>query len=645
MRILCARETQKSIQDSVHKLLSDQIQLLNLGAHYTVEKARILGTNGTEMFFAGLKHNVANIKSAESVDVAWVEEAQSTSAHSWSTLIPTIRKENSEIWVSYNPDLESDATHQMFVVKQPPPGAVVKKLTWRDNPWFPDVLRREMEFLRETNPDEYNHVWEGSTINIHAGAIYANELRAIDKEGRITRVPYDRSRPVDTFWDLGWADNTSIWFVQAFPFEYRIIDYLDGSQQPLAHYLSELQRRGYVYGKHCLPHDAKAKNLGTGRSVEELMRAAGFKVEIVPMLSISDGINAARTIFPQVWFDGEKCADGLSYLRRYRYGEIKTLGVPTREPLHDDACFDQDTQVLTRDGARRIIDLPENGEVLTPCGWKPYLGPWITRRNAPLVEVRFTDGLTVRCTPDHLFLAESGWRSAESLLPNTLIRSSLTRLRSISMGISIGFGRVNDITARAAAVFTGMFGKLPLAVFPRGVTSTIEMAMPQTMPSQILSVCLPASTFLALGNDCRLETSPLRGIRPPSGTDQKREDCGTSARRGDAKRGRSGNEKTSPASIAARFIARLCETAATRNAGAPVYARPKRIGSVKRLNETVDVCCIHVPDLHCFTLANGAVVHNSHAADAFRQFAVAIRSPKKAPPPASRPQQVTTAWS
>jgi phage terminase large subunit len=186
------------------------------------------------------------------------------------------------------------------------------------------------------DPDKYNHIWEGCCVNIVAGAIYANELRAVDVEGRITRVPYDATKPVHTFWDLGWADLVSIWFVQVFPFEYRLIDFEQGNREALAYYLKKLQDRPYIYGTHYLPHDARAKSLGTGKSVEELMREAGKKVEIVPSLSIADGINAARTIFPQCYFDADKCADGIQALRHYRYGEIKTLGTPTREPLHDD---------------------------------------------------------------------------------------------------------------------------------------------------------------------------------------------------------------------------------------------------------------------------------------------------------------------
>lgn len=341
LRILCARETQKSIADSVHKLLSDQVVALNLGGRYRIEKARIVGTNGTEFIFAGLRHNINNIKSVEACDIVWVEEAQTVSRSSWAVLIPTIRKPGSEIWVSFNPDLETDETYQRFVVN-PPPGAAVVKINWRDNPWFPEVLRSDMEHLRATDPDAYEHIWEGNCNRTLEGAVYAHELRALESEGRITRVPYDPTKPVQTFWDLGWADNTSIWFAQAAPFEHRIIDHLSGSRRPLTWYLQALQARGYVYGTDFLPHDARAKQLGSGRSVEELMREAGRRVEIVPMLSIADGINAARSIFPICYFDAEKTAEGLQALRHYRYDVPNANGIERREPLHDWASHDAD---------------------------------------------------------------------------------------------------------------------------------------------------------------------------------------------------------------------------------------------------------------------------------------------------------------
>ena len=140
MRILCAREFMTSMRDSVHKLLSDQIESMGLIGFYEITQATIRGKNGTEFSFVGLKNNVANVKSYEGVDICWVEEAQTVSRLSWNVLIPTIRKEKSEIWISFNPELETDETYQRFVVK-PPRDSVLIKINWSDNPWFPDTLQ------------------------------------------------------------------------------------------------------------------------------------------------------------------------------------------------------------------------------------------------------------------------------------------------------------------------------------------------------------------------------------------------------------------------------------------------------------------------------------------------------------------------
>ena len=122
LRILCARETMNSIADSVHKLISDQVEFLGLSAHYQIQKSSIIGTNGTEFAFCGLRHNVAQIKSYESFDLCLIEEAQAVSKSSWEVLVPTIRKENSEIWISFNPELETDATYQKFIFTGTQPG-------------------------------------------------------------------------------------------------------------------------------------------------------------------------------------------------------------------------------------------------------------------------------------------------------------------------------------------------------------------------------------------------------------------------------------------------------------------------------------------------------------------------------------------
>jgi len=334
LRVLCAREFQNSITESVHHLLQVQIMAMGLEPFYEVQNSAIRGANGSEFLFAGLRNNISRIKSFEGIDRVWVEEAQTVSKSSWDTLIPTIRKDCSEIWVTYNPELETDDTHQRFVVN-PPHDAVVVKVNWSDNPWFPETLRKEKEELKARDPDGYQNIWEGHCRLALEGAVYANELRRAQEEGRIGSVPYDAERLVHTFFDLGWADNTSIWFAQTVGAELRLIDYYSNAQMPIQHYLGVLQDKGYAYGTDWLPHDARAKTLATGRSVEEIMLAAGRRVRIVPNLSITDGINAARTVFNRCHFDQAKCAEGLQSLRRYRFD----VDVETRQlsgkPLHD----------------------------------------------------------------------------------------------------------------------------------------------------------------------------------------------------------------------------------------------------------------------------------------------------------------------
>ena len=347
-RILCARETQKSIADSVHTLLSDQIKAMGMQAHYEVQQNTILGRNGTEFIFAGLRHNINNIKSVEGCDIVWVEEAQSVSKNSWDTLIPTIRKEGSEIWASWNDILETDDTYVRFVLNQPP-GAVIKKLTYRDNPWFPDVLRIEMEHLRETDEAAYRHVWEGECKSAVEGAVYAAEIAQATTQGRITTVSYDRTKPVHTVWDLGYGDATAIWFVQTVNGWYHLIDYIEDNGRTIEWYLIQLQQKGYVYGNDWLPHDGVDtiihQKLGGGdrsRSIEMIMRGAGRQVRIVPKMLVTDGINAARTIFPQCRFDSVKCYEGLRALRMYQWGPPSPSGVLKREPLHDAASHGAD---------------------------------------------------------------------------------------------------------------------------------------------------------------------------------------------------------------------------------------------------------------------------------------------------------------
>lgn len=342
LRVLCGRETMDSIRESVHQTLSDQISILGLDDAYHILQAEIRGVNGTEFVFAGLrKQTVSSLKSYEAIDICWIEEASVVSRRSLTILLPTIRKAGSEIWFSLNPDLETDPVYQDFVIN-PPKGAIVYKTSWRDNKWLSDESKQKIATLKERDYDTFHHVYEGATRSTVEGAIYKAEIQRAETEGRIREVPYDTARPVDTFWDLGFADRVSIWAAQRTPFEIKILRYFEGDHQAIDYYLREIQTWGYVLGTCFLPWDGGTRSLGTGKSIEELMRLKGFKTQVNRQLSVADGINAVRTLFPQLYFDANLCADGLQYLRRYQWGPATALGVPRSQPLHDDASHPAD---------------------------------------------------------------------------------------------------------------------------------------------------------------------------------------------------------------------------------------------------------------------------------------------------------------
>ena len=335
-RILCAREFQTSIKDSVHKLLSDQIYAMELDAHFEITQNSIRGVNGSEFAFVGLKNNIANVKSYEGVDICWVEEANTTSKLSWSVLIPTIRKEKSEIWISFNPELETDETYQRFVAN-PPEDCLIAKVNWQDNPWFPETLRLEKDALFVRDREAYNTVWEGMCRQTVDGAIFAKEMQQADFEGRITKVPYEATKPVLAIFDIGWSDATAVWFLQFVGMETRLIRYYETNQTTMSDILAKMQTFGYVYDTLYLPHDAQNKTLAAnGRSIEDIVRSAGFNVRIIDRVPIADSINAARTIFSKCYFDRENCYEGLQCLRHYRYDTDPETGAFSRKPLHDN---------------------------------------------------------------------------------------------------------------------------------------------------------------------------------------------------------------------------------------------------------------------------------------------------------------------
>lgn len=374
LRVLCAREVQKSIKESVHALLSDQIQAMGFGADFEVLETEIrCRRTGSVFLFSGLAtHTVESIKSFEGCDLCWVEEAQNVSGKSWDVLEPTIRKSGSEIWITFNPQLESDETFVRYV-KNPPPGAVVIEMNYWDNKWFPAELDAKRQHAQNTmKPEKYRHIWEGKCMPAVEGAIYFDEVARAEDEGRIARVSADKMLRTHAIFDLGWNDAMTIIMVQRLASELRIVDYIEDSHKKLSDYSDMLKERPYNWGQVWLPHDGFAKDYKTGKSAEEMMKAMGWNVAAVPNMDVEGGIKAAREVFERVWFDKDKTTRLVECLKRYR----RNIGQKTGEagtPLHDEFSHGADAfryMALCADQLKNV-DKPKRAKPkdTTPQSW------------------------------------------------------------------------------------------------------------------------------------------------------------------------------------------------------------------------------------------------------------------------------------
>ncbi len=368
LRVACFREFQKSIAESVYQTIVNVINEYDLNDIFDVTKTSIFcKLTGSEFLFLGLRYNIDSIKSLARIDIAWVEEARNMSKTSINKLGPTIRGRHEsdpagmggpfglgpEIWLTFNPELNDDEVYQRYVIKQKLYApeflpnektgemeryAFVLKIGWQDNKWFPADMRRDMLLSKEADEDEWLHVWEGHTKQTLDGAIYAKEIKKVLLENRRGKVEYDPTRPVHTFWDLGHADHTSIWFIQRVGMYYNVIDFYQNQFEKIPHYIKHLQDQPYIYGTHYLPHDGDNETLAA-RSVATFVRTAypgPGKVKIVPRVAKKEnGIRAARVVFDFCNFDEEHTSEGWQCLCRYQY-EVDKDGKYSRTPLHNE---------------------------------------------------------------------------------------------------------------------------------------------------------------------------------------------------------------------------------------------------------------------------------------------------------------------
>ena len=219
-RVLCGREVQKSIRQSVHRLLQDRIAALGLGWFFDVTTTEIRGKNGALFSYAGISNlSAEDVKSYEGYDRFWGEEAQSFTRRSLDILEPTFRKPGSELMFTFNPELETDEVWVRYI-ESDSPDVLVIDCSYHNNPWFPDVLEKERQsFLRQVEQGkreqfEYDWIWEGKTKPAVDGAIYAKQVAQVIEDKRLTHVPHDPELYTHLIWDLGYNDDMTIGFVQ-----------------------------------------------------------------------------------------------------------------------------------------------------------------------------------------------------------------------------------------------------------------------------------------------------------------------------------------------------------------------------------------------------------------------------------------------
>lgn len=308
IRVLCAREVQNTIKDSVHKLLKDQIESLGLLPWFTITDTSIRSSVGSEFIFKGLRHDVQGVKSTEGVDICWVEEAQTVSSGSWEVLIPTIRKEGSEIWVSFNPLEETDPTYQRFVVS-PPDNAVVVEVNYYDNPWFPDVLRQEMEYCKRVDYDAYEHIWLGKPRKISEAVIFSGRYR-------IDAFDDELWRKADRLFfgaDFGFAQDPST-LIRCFILGNKL--YIDYEAYGVGVELDEMDQ---LYDSVPLSRNWPIKGDNSRPETISYMRRKGFRIEAAAKWSgsVEDGITHLRG-FEEIIIH-ERCKHMAAEARLYSY--------------------------------------------------------------------------------------------------------------------------------------------------------------------------------------------------------------------------------------------------------------------------------------------------------------------------------------
>lgn len=342
--ILCGRQFMNSLADSSLEEIKAAIRDEPwLEAHFDIGETYIRTRSGRISYsFVGLARNLNSIKSKSRILLAWIEEAEPVTEEAWAKLIPTLREEDSELWVTWNRERKKSATNKRFgLANDNDPRVKIVEMNWRDNPWFPAILDRVRLKDQRDRPDQYEHIWEGAYVTVAEGAYYAKQLTIARQEERIGGLPADPLMRKYAVWDIGGtgarADATAIWIVQYIAHEILLLDYYEAVGQPLATHVEWLRDSKYDKALCILPHDGAAHEKVVKTTYEGSLREAGFDVIVIPNQGAGAAmrrVEAARRLFPMMYFDEDRCTAGIEAIGWYHEKKDEERGIGLG-PNHD----------------------------------------------------------------------------------------------------------------------------------------------------------------------------------------------------------------------------------------------------------------------------------------------------------------------
>lgn len=384
-----------------------------------------------------------------------------------------------------------------------------RTLTRNQKFWYVKKKETQDEDMKKEYPSTSKEAFEASSEDKY----YTKEMTQVKKENRICEFPIAQGIPVQTYWDLGRGKDgyTSIGFAQIIGKEFRWVDFLEGNDEHISFYAHELTKKGYLYGKVYLPHDARHKLLAAEKSIEQQMKDFGFDVVITPSMPEEQGINEVRKLLPSMWFRKSTTEKLVEHLEKFskKWNEVLGRYTGPKENEHIHACLDGNSLILTECGSKPIKDIRVGEKAWTPMGYCRIYGAGLVKTAKTMIKIETVDGSVLRCTPEHKIFTNRGLLRADGLRYNDVIWKQIDPPKLNFKELRIGLR--NAIILRMqprignSKGYIELFGNTIMEPFQRAITYITRMGIPST----ITSIIWNAFQLLSIYPDMQIAVSGL----------------------------------------------------------------------------------------------------------------------------------------